>query len=161
MAGPGFHAPGEELIGYANRSATRPHNRSDLRSPYVGNARLRHAGRHRQPALRHVIATKSSTYKLGLLRTLVLETAPGLIIERTDDCGHSIRGRRPVLVETTCPWCCTTACRAPVGPRRLGEGSVSIRLPTFGSALGSMRIGPSSSPAPSTTPAAISRRSAS
>ena len=38
---------------------------------------------------RHVIVNdnKSSTYKLGLLRTLVrlAETAPGLIIERTDD----------------------------------------------------------------------------
>ena len=41
------------------------------------------------PLLRHVIVNdnKSSTYKLGLLRTLVrlAETAPGLIIDRTDD----------------------------------------------------------------------------
>ena len=41
------------------------------------------------PLLRHVIVNdnKSSTYKLGLLRTLVrlAETAPGLVIERTDD----------------------------------------------------------------------------
>ena len=41
------------------------------------------------PLLRHVIVNdnKSSIYKLGLLRTLVrlAETAPGLVIERTDD----------------------------------------------------------------------------
>ena len=41
------------------------------------------------PLLRHVIVidNKSSTYRLGLLRTLVrlAETAPGLVAERTDD----------------------------------------------------------------------------
>ena len=41
------------------------------------------------PLLRHVIVNdnKSSTYKPGLLRTLVrlAETAPGLVVERTDD----------------------------------------------------------------------------
>ena len=63
----------------------------------MGNARLRHAGRwHRQPAVAaprdrerplEQLADKSSTYKRGLLRTLVrlAETAPGLVIERTDD----------------------------------------------------------------------------
>lgn len=46
-------------------------------------------GTGKLPLLRHVIVNdnKSSTYKLGLLRTLVrlAETAPGIVTERTDE----------------------------------------------------------------------------
>ena len=86
----GFHdTSAEELIGYANRRTTQP----DLRRPNLTWETLVFAmpydGTGSLPLLRHAIVNdnKSSTYKLGLLRTLVrlAETAPGLVIERTDD----------------------------------------------------------------------------
>ena len=93
----GFHdTSAEELIGYANRRAIALRSRTtrpDLRRPSLKWETLVFAmpddGTGSLPLLRHVIVNdnKSSTYKLGLLRTLVrlAETAPGLIIERTDD----------------------------------------------------------------------------
>ena len=93
----GFHdTSAEELIGYANRPAIALRSRTtrpDLRRPSLTWETLVFAmpddGTGSPPLLRHVIVNdnKSSTYKLGLLRTLVrlAETAPGLIIERTDD----------------------------------------------------------------------------
>ena len=92
----GFHeTSAEELIGYANRRAIalcRRSTRPDLRRPGIEWETLVFAmpddGTGSLPLLRHVIVNddKSSTYKLGLLRTLVriAETAPGLVIERTD-----------------------------------------------------------------------------
>ena len=136
----GFHdTSAEELIGYANRRAIALRSRTtqpDLRRPGLKWETLVFAmpddGTGSLPLLRHVIVNdnKSSTYKLGLLRTLVrlAETAPGLIIERTDDLrGHSIRGRRPVLVETVlAPGVAPPPAAAPIGAGRLwlGEGSV-------------------------------------
>ena len=93
----GFHdTSAEELIGYANRRAIALRSRTtqpDLRRPCLKWETLVFAmpddGTGSLPLLRHVIVNdnKSSTYKLGLLRTLVrlAETAPGLVIERTDD----------------------------------------------------------------------------
>ena len=93
----GFHdTSAEELIGYANRRAIALRSRTtqpDLRRPNLKWETLVFAmpddGTGSLPLLRHVIVNdnKSSTYKLGLLRTLVrlAETAPGLVIERTDD----------------------------------------------------------------------------
>ena len=93
----GFHdTSAEELIGYANRPAIALRSRTtrpDLRRPSLTWETLVFAmpddGTGSPPLLRHVIVNdnKSSTYKLGLLRTLVrlAETAPGLIIERTVD----------------------------------------------------------------------------
>ena len=136
----GFHdTSAEELIGYANGRAIALRSRTtqpDLRRPNLKWETLVFAmpddGTGSLPLLRHVIVNdnKSSTYKLGLLRTLVrlAETAPGLIIERTDDLrGHSIRGRRPVLVETVlAPGVAPPPAAAPIGAGRLwlGEGSV-------------------------------------
>ena len=93
----GFHAvTADELIGYANQRAVafkglskdddllRSHVRWEtlvFEMPDDGTGSL--------PLLRHVIINdnKSSTYKLGLLRVLVrvAESAPGIVIERTDD----------------------------------------------------------------------------
>ena len=84
------------MIGYANRRAIALRSRTtqpDLRRPGLTWETLVFAmpddGTGSLPLLRHVIVNdhKSSTYKLGLLRTLVrlAETAPGLIVERTDD----------------------------------------------------------------------------
>ena len=84
------------MIGYANRRAIALRSRTtqpDLRRPGLKWETLVFAmpddGTGSLPLLRHVIVNdnKSSTYKLGLLRTLVrlAETAPGLVIERTDD----------------------------------------------------------------------------
>ncbi len=93
----GFHdTSADELIGYANRRAIALRSRTtqpDLKRPNLKWETLVFAmpddGTGSLPLLRHVIVNdnKSSTYKLGLLRTLVrlAETAPGLIIERTDD----------------------------------------------------------------------------
>ena len=93
----GFHdTSADELIGYANRRAialcshsTRP----DLARAHLKWETLVFAmpddGTGSLPLLRHVIVNdhKSATYKLGLLRTLVriAETAPGLVIGRSDD----------------------------------------------------------------------------
>ena len=96
-AGRGFHdTSAEELIGFANRRAIalRSHStQPDLTRPGIHWESLVFAipddGTGSLPLLRHVIVNdnKSSTYKLGLLRTLVrlAETAPGLVINRTDD----------------------------------------------------------------------------
>lgn len=93
----GFHdTSAEELLGYANRRAIalRSHStQPDLTRPGIHWETLVFAmpddGTGSLPLLRHVIVNdnKSSTYKLGLLRTLVrlAETAPGLVISRTDD----------------------------------------------------------------------------
>ena len=93
----GFHdTSAEELIGFANRRAIalRSHStQPDLTRPGIHWESLVFAipddGTGSLPLLRHVIVNdnKSSTYKLGLLRTLVrlAETAPGLVISRTDD----------------------------------------------------------------------------
>ena len=93
----GFHdVSADELIGYANRRAIALRGRStrpDLMGRDLEWETLVFAmpddGTGSLPLLRHVIVNdnKSSTYKLGLLRTLVriAETAPGLVIERTDD----------------------------------------------------------------------------
>ena len=93
----GFHdTSAEELIGFANRRAVALRSRStqpDLTRPGIHWETLVFAmpddGTGNLPLLRHVIVNdnKSSTYKLGLLRTLVrlAETAPGLVIDRTDD----------------------------------------------------------------------------
>ena len=93
----GFHdTSAEELIGFANRRAIalRSHTtQPDLTRPGIHWESLVFAmpddGTGSLPLLRHVIVNdnKSSTYKLGLLRTLVrlAETAPGLVIKRTDD----------------------------------------------------------------------------
>ena len=93
----GFHdTSAEELIGFANRRAIslRSHSKQpDLTRPGIHWETLVFAmpddGTGSLPLLRHVIVNdnKSSTYKLGLLRTLVrlAETAPGLVIARTDD----------------------------------------------------------------------------
>lgn len=93
----GFHdTSAEELIGFANRRAIalRSHStQPDLTRPGIHWELLVFAmpddGTGSLPLLRHVIVNdnKSSTYKLGLLRTLVrlAETAPGLVIRRTDD----------------------------------------------------------------------------
>ncbi len=93
----GFHdTSADELIGYANRRAIALRSRStrpDLKRPGLSWETLVFAmpddGTGSLPLLRHVIVNddKSSTYKLGLLRTLVriAETAPGLVIKRTDD----------------------------------------------------------------------------
>ena len=93
----GFHVTSaEELIGFANRRAIalRSHStQPDLTRPGIDWETLVFAmpddGTGSLPLLRHVIVNdnKSATYKLGLLRTLVrlAETAPGLVIDRTDD----------------------------------------------------------------------------
>ncbi len=93
----GFHdTSADELIAYANRRAIALRSRKtqrDLKRPSLTWETLVFAmpddGTGSLPLLRHVIVNddKSSTYKLGLLRTLVriAETAPGLVIERTDD----------------------------------------------------------------------------
>ena len=93
----GFHdTSAEKLIDYANRRAIALRSRTtqpDLSRPSLTWETLVFAmpddGTGSLPLLRHVIVNdnKSSTYKLGLLRTLVrlAETAPGLIIDRTDD----------------------------------------------------------------------------
>ena len=93
----GFHDTwAEEIIGCANRRAIalRSHStQPDLTRPGIHWETLVFAmpddGTGSLPLLRHVIVNdnKSATYKLGLLRTLVrlAETAPGLVIARTDD----------------------------------------------------------------------------
>ena len=93
----GFHdTSAEEIVGFANRRAIalRSHTKQpDLTRPGIHWETLVFAmpddGTGSLPLLRHVIVNdnKSSTYKLGLLRTLVrlAETAPGLVIARTDD----------------------------------------------------------------------------
>ena len=93
----GFHdTSADELIGYANRRAIALRSRStrpDLNRPGLSWETLVFAmpddGTGSLPLLRHVIVNdhKSATYKLGLLRTLVrlAETAPGLVVNRTDD----------------------------------------------------------------------------
>lgn len=93
----GFHdTSADELIGYANRRAIalRSHStRPDLTRTHLKWETLVFAmpndGTGSLPLLRHVIVNdnKSATYKLGLLRTLVriAETAPGLVIGRSDE----------------------------------------------------------------------------
>ena len=93
----GFHdTSADELIGYANWRAIALRSRSIQRDLKRRNLKwetlvfsMPDDGTGSLPLLRHVIVNdhKSATYKLGLLRTLVrlAETAPGLVIERTDD----------------------------------------------------------------------------
>ena len=93
----GFHAvSGEELIKYANRRAIAVTERTyhpDLQRSHVNWETLVFAmpddGTGSLPLLRHIIINdnKSSSYKLGLLRVLarIAETAPGIVIERTDE----------------------------------------------------------------------------
>lgn len=93
----GFHdTSAEEIIGFANRRAIalRSHStQPDLTRPGIHWETLVFAmpddGTGSLPLLRQVIVNdnKSATYKLGLLRILVrlAETAPGLVIARTDD----------------------------------------------------------------------------
>ncbi len=93
----GFHpVTAEELIGYANQRAVAFKGRSeddDLARSHVRWETLVFEmpddGTGSLPLLRHVIINdnKSSTYKLGLLRVLVriAESAPGIVIKRTDD----------------------------------------------------------------------------
>ena len=93
----GFHdTSAEEIVGFANRRAIalRSHTtQPDLTRPGIHWETLVFAmpddGTGSLPLLRQVIVNdnKSATYKLGLLRTLVrlAETAPGLVIDRTDD----------------------------------------------------------------------------
>ncbi|MDD9949249.1 MAG: class I SAM-dependent methyltransferase [candidate division Zixibacteria bacterium] len=91
-----YDTSAEEIIGYANRRAIalRGHStQPDLTRPGIHWETLVFAmpddGTGSLPLLRHVIVNdnKSATYKLGLLRTLVrlAESAPGLVIDRTDD----------------------------------------------------------------------------
>ncbi len=93
----GFHPiTAEELIGYANQRAVAFKSRSEdddlLRSHVRWETlvfEMPDDGTGSLPLLRHVIINdnKSSTYKLGLLRVLVriAESAPGIVIKRTDD----------------------------------------------------------------------------
>ena len=93
----GFHpVSAEELIGYGNQRAVAFKGRSedgDLARSHVRWETLVFEmpddGTGSLPLLRHVIINdnKSSTYKLGLLRVLVriAESAPGIVIKRTDD----------------------------------------------------------------------------
>ncbi len=93
----GFHpVSADELIGYANQRAVAFKGRSeddDLARSHVRWETLVFEmpddGTGSLPLLRHVIINdnKSSTYKLGLLRVLVriAESAPGIVIKRTDD----------------------------------------------------------------------------
>ena len=93
----GFHAvSADELIGYAKDRALslrRQYSQADLAREHIRWETLVFVmpddGSGSLPLLRHVIVNdnKSSTYKLGLLRTLVrlAETAPGLVVSRTDE----------------------------------------------------------------------------
>ena len=93
----GFHVvSADELIGYARDRAISlrgQYSHADLTREHVRWETLAFVmpddGSGSLPLLRHVIVNdnKSSTYKLGLLRTLVrlAETAPGLVVSRTDD----------------------------------------------------------------------------
>lgn len=88
-----------ELDGYAKRRAVMPVPLADgPRADQLNRAnvwwetavyRLPDDGTGALPALRHIIVNdnKSSTYKLGLLRTLVriADSAPGLVLQRSDD----------------------------------------------------------------------------
>lgn len=91
-----YDTSADELIGYANRRAIALRSRTtqpDVRRGNITWETLVFAmpddGTGSLPILRNVIVNdnKSSTYKLALLRTLVrlAETAPGLVVERTDD----------------------------------------------------------------------------
>ena len=94
----GFHSvTSEEIVGLANQRAirhverTRASNdltRSDIRW-YWHIFELPDDGTGSLPLLRHIVVNdnKSSSYKLGLLRTLVklAESAPGIVTNRTDE----------------------------------------------------------------------------
>ena len=93
----GFHpTSSDELIGYANQRAVAFKGRTDADDLVRDHVRwealvfeMPDDGTGSLPLLRHVIVNdnKSSTYKLGLLRVLVriAESAPGIVITRTDD----------------------------------------------------------------------------
>jgi len=93
----GFHPiSAGELIEYARTRAITlkgQHNHPDRRRSHIRWEWLVFAmpddGTGSLPLIRHVIVNdeKSSTYKLGLLRTLVriAETAPGIVTARTDE----------------------------------------------------------------------------
>ncbi|MYF11707.1 MAG: methyltransferase domain-containing protein [Gammaproteobacteria bacterium] len=93
----GFHpTSADELIGYANQRAVGFKGRAEADDLVRGHVRwealvfeMPDDGTGSLPLLRHVIVNdnKSSTYKLGLLRVLVriAESAPGIVITRTDD----------------------------------------------------------------------------
>ena len=93
----GFHpTSADELIGYANQRAVAFKGRAQADDLARGHVRwetlvfeMPDDGTGSLPLLRHVIVNdnKSSTYKLGLLRVLVriAESAPGIVITRTDD----------------------------------------------------------------------------
>lgn len=163
----GFHdTSAGELIGFANRRAIvlRSHSTPpDLTRPGIHWETLVFVipddGSCSLPLLRHVIVNdnKSSTYKLGLLRTLVrlAETAPGLVINRTDDYVeipfgavglYWLKQYLPLVLHHRLP-------QRPSGPGGAGQRRRSTvcgpsRLPTFGSVHGLIPTGPSSSPAP-------------
>ena len=86
-----------ELIGLGNQRAVS-HRAQFLRLPDISKTHVEwdwqifempDDGTGNLPLLRHIIVNddKSSSYKLGLLRTLVklAETAPGIVTRRTDD----------------------------------------------------------------------------
>ena len=93
----GFHPiSADELLGYARDRAISLKFRDklpDRRRGYIEWEwlifEMPDDGTGSLPLLRHIIVNddKSSTYKLGLLRALVrlAETAPGLVINRTDE----------------------------------------------------------------------------
>ena len=93
----GFHpVSADELISYANQRAVAFKGRSQADDLVRSHVRwealvfeMPDDGTGSLPLLRHVIINdnKSSTYKLGLLRVLVriAESAPGIVITRTDD----------------------------------------------------------------------------
>ena len=93
----GFHkVPAEEVLGYARSRAVALTNRlsmPDQSRDYVNWETLVFTmpddGTGSLPLLRHIIVNddKSSSYKLGLLRVLtrVAESAPGAVVNRTDD----------------------------------------------------------------------------
>ena len=93
-----FHSVSSaELIGLGNQEAVS-HRAQFLRLPDISKTHVEwdwqifempDDGTGNLPLLRHIIVNddKSSSYKLGLLRTLVklAETAPGVVIRQTDD----------------------------------------------------------------------------
>ena len=116
--------------------ASQPHHRArrETPQPQVGNARLGHAGRrHRQPA----VAAPRDHQRQQIVHLQAGAAAdPGAPRRNGARAGHrahgrlrghSIRGRRPVLVETVpAPGVAPPPAVAPVGTGRLwlGEGSV-------------------------------------
>ncbi len=92
-----YSVSSSELIGLGNQQAVS-HRAEYLRLPDLSNRHVEwdwqlfempDDGTGNLPLLRHIIVNdnKSSSYKLGLLRTLVklAETAPGVVTRRTED----------------------------------------------------------------------------